>query len=55
MRYAFPRQREAYLYKKKLLPPADLNMSVDLLMLKKESIRQDLDKVDFKQTKSKDL
>ena len=31
MQYAFPRQREAYLYKKKLLPPEELNRSVDLM------------------------
>ena len=36
MRYAYPRQRETYMYKKKLLPPSALNMSVDLLSLKKE-------------------
>ena len=41
VRYAYPRQREAYLYKKKLLPPEAFNCSVDLLKLKKESMRID--------------
>ena len=41
MRYAFPRQREAYLYRKRLLPPERFNISVDLLKLKKESMRLD--------------
>ena len=44
MRYAYPRQREDYLYRKKLLTPAAFNMSVDLLKLKKESMRLDQEK-----------
>ena len=34
MRFAYPRQRETHLYKKKLLPEEALNMSVDLFKLK---------------------
>ena len=34
MKYAFPRRREEHLYKKKMLNPEDLNMSVDLIKLK---------------------
>ena len=41
MKYAFPRRREEHLYKKKMLNPEDLNMSVDLIKLKKESMRLD--------------
>ena len=41
MRFAYPRMRETYHYKKKLLPPEAYNMSVDLLKLKKESKRID--------------
>lgn len=44
MRYAFPRQREEYNYRKRLLPPDAFNMSVDLLKLKKESMRLDHEK-----------
>ena len=39
MRYAYPRQREEHVYKKKLLPEKDHNASVDLVALKKESKR----------------
>ena len=35
MKYAFPRQREAYVFKKELLGPDNLNMSVDLVKLKR--------------------
>jgi len=31
MRFAFPRQRETHLYKKKLLDPEEQNTSVDIL------------------------
>ena len=55
MRYAFPRHREEYLYKKKLLPPGALNMSVDLLKLKKESLRVEMEKDQIHRSKSKDL
>ena len=34
LRFAYPRQREAYIYKKKMLSPQDMNMSVDLFKLK---------------------
>ena len=44
MKYAFPRRREEHLYKKKLLNPEDFNMSVDLIKLKKESMRLDKEK-----------
>ena len=44
MKYAFPRRREEHLYKKKLLNPEDFNMSVDLIRLKKESLRLDKEK-----------
>lgn len=53
MRYAFPRQREEYLYKKKLLPPGALNMSVDLLKMKKESLRLEMEKEQMLRRKSK--
>ena len=39
MKYAFPRQREAHEYKKKVLLPEEMNASVDLLSLKRYSIR----------------
>lgn len=39
MKFAFPRQRETHIYKKKLLQPDELNMSVDLIKLKQESMR----------------
>jgi len=35
MKYAFPRQREAYVYKKQFLGPEALNLSVDLIKLKR--------------------
>eukprot|EP00353_Schmidingerella_taraikaensis_P014532 CAMPEP_0185567836 /NCGR_PEP_ID=MMETSP0434-20130131/966_1 /TAXON_ID=626734 ORGANISM="Favella taraikaensis, Strain Fe Narragansett Bay" /NCGR_SAMPLE_ID=MMETSP0434 /ASSEMBLY_ACC=CAM_ASM_000379 /LENGTH=148 /DNA_ID=CAMNT_0028182147 /DNA_START=1016 /DNA_END=1462 /DNA_ORIENTATION=- len=41
---AYPRQREAHIYKTKLLPPEARNQVLDLLKLKKESIRQDQEK-----------
>ena len=39
LRYAYPRHRETYIYKKKLLPPDAMGSSVDLLSLKKEALR----------------
>ena len=39
MKMAFPRQREAHVYKQRLLPPDRRGESVDLMRLKKESIR----------------
>ena len=44
MRFAYPRQRETHIYKKKMLSPEDLNQSVDLLKLKQESMRLDREK-----------
>ena len=44
MRMAFPRQRETHIYKQRLLPEEARNLSVDLLRLKKESIRQEYEK-----------
>ena len=44
MRFAFPRQREIHLYKKKLLDPQGLNTSVDILQLKKEFMRLEKEK-----------
>lgn len=44
MKMAFPRQREAHVYKQRLLPPDRRGESVDLMRLKKESIRQEIEK-----------
>ena len=44
MKMAFPRQREAHVYKQKLLPEDKRGESVDLMRLKKESIRQEIEK-----------
>ena len=39
MKFAFPRQRESHNLKRSLLNPEDFNTSVDLVQLKKESLR----------------
>ena len=39
MKFAFPRQRETHIYKKKLLNPHELNLTMSLVQLKKEEIR----------------
>lgn len=41
MKFAFPRQRETYIMKKKVLGPDQLHASVDYLTLKRESLRID--------------
>lgn len=41
MKFAFPRQREAHQIKKKVLLPEDMNASVDLMSLKRCSVRLD--------------
>ena len=41
MRFAFPRQREEYVMKKKVLGPDLLGTSVDFFKLKQESLRMD--------------
>ena len=48
MRFAYPRQLETHVYKKKLLKPDELNMSVDLFRLKQESMRLDKETSLFK-------
>ena len=53
--YAYPRQREAYLYKKKLLPPEALNMSVDLIKMKREASRRDMERKQMNLTQSPDV
>ena len=55
MKYAYPRQREAYLYKKKLLPPEDLNMSVDLIKMKREASRREMERKQMNLSKSPDV
>jgi len=44
MRFAYPRQREEYIMKKKVLGPEQLNTSVDFIRLKQESLRIDNDR-----------
>lgn len=41
VRYAYPRQRESYVYKKKLLGPDSVNVSIDLYKLKRIKLEQD--------------
>lgn len=41
MQYAFPRVRETYMYRKKLLGPDKVNASVDLYTLKKIKLEQE--------------
>ena len=41
LRFAYPRQHETFLYKKKLLHYSEFNTSVDLSTLKRESMRID--------------
>ena len=55
VKYAYPRQREAYLYKKKLLPPEDLNMSVDLIKMKREASRREMERKQMNLSKSPDV
>ena len=55
MKYAFPREREKHIFKKKVLPPEAFNMSVDLLKLKKESMRLDQEKSMMLTSQSKDF
>jgi len=46
MKFAFPRQRENHQMKKKVFGPNEINASVDLLSLKRHSLRQDNYQVD---------
>ena len=55
VQYAYPRQREAYLYKKKLLPPDALNMSVDLMKMKREASRREMERKQMNLTQSPDV
>ena len=55
VQYAYPRQREAYLYKKKLLPPEALNMSVDLIKMKREASRREIERKQMNLSKSPDV
>lgn len=48
MQFAYPRQREAYLYKKKMLDPDQMNTSVDLTMLKREFRRMEKERQTLK-------
>ena len=41
VRYAYPRQRETYVYKRKLLGPDSLNVSIDLFKLRKIKLEKD--------------
>lgn len=40
MRFAYPRLRETHIYKKQLLGEREQNLSVSLVQLKKEHMRQ---------------
>ena len=48
MKFAFPRQRETHIYKRKLLSPQELkmNLTVSLVHLKKEQIRVEQENYD---------
>ena len=41
MKFAFPRERETYIMKKKVLGPNQMHCSVDFMTLKRESLRMD--------------
>lgn len=53
MRFAYPRQREAHHYKKKMLDPDQMNTTVDLTRLKQEFARMEKERLILKTSNTK--